>query len=166
MKERYKNILEKVYEVEGLLLLAMSKEEIPQGLDELIERRLSELMADEEYQAQPAVQNDSTKIEETEIGNKYEEEESTFYMLEDNEEFDKPVAKEKKPPVFSLNDRFLFTRELFDGDAADFKAVISSIARFGSFSQARDYLMGECRINPEASETASRFLDIIESYFK
>lgn len=204
MKKRYKNILEKVYEVEGLLLLAMSKEDTPEGLDELIERRLAELMDDEENEKDaPAVEQIEERPEPAGVASEVsatpevqvkevveaapeeevveaapeeevveEEPDDTFYTLEDEEEYARPASrapfKEKtghKPPVFSLNDRFLFTRELFEGDAASFNAALNRIAASAGFGEASDYLAREWGLKPDDSETDGRFLEIVEQYF-
>lgn len=206
MKERYRNILEKVYEVEGLLLLAMSKEETPEGLDDLIERRLSELMADEEtcgevaapvaseeqaeapdvtvVAPEAAVEKDPVAplVEDTvDIG----EPDMTFYALEDDDDprdsrmgASRPprasgrdeARRRKEPgrpqPVFSLNDRFLFIREIFEGDAAAFNAALNRVAASSGFADAQDFLVGECGLRPDDEETDARFLAVIEAYFK
>lgn len=170
MKERYKNILEKVYEIEGLLLLALSKEEMPEGLEQLIERRISELTEEETTSKKSAGTEFSLPIPEEETKDETDTETDTFYALEDDDD-DKPsgrlqkVTMQRKAPVFSLNDRFLFMRELFDNDAAAFNAMLQRVAALDDYPSAVDYLREEWSINPEG-DTDARFLAVIEDYFR
>lgn len=186
MKDRYRNILEKVYEVEGLLLLAMSKEETPEGLDDLIERRISELMAEEESKEELNEElkegTRETEHEETEQEETIPEE-PTFYALEDEEDNPHSYKRKKherqsrhesrpregrtrKAPAFSLNDRYLFIREIFGGDATAFNAALERVARASDFSEAQAFLAGECGLRPDESETDARFIGAIEATFK
>lgn len=161
--KRYRNILEKVYEVEGLLLLAMSKEETPEGLDSLIERRIAELLEDEEAE-------------------QAQEEPTTYYAIEDEDE--ETVVPEvprrerkrsggvpemkrvvRKLPVLSLNDRYLFLRELFGGDTIRFGEALNGVADCDTFGEARELLTEEYGLNPDTEEPDGRFLTIIEDYF-
>lgn len=197
MKTKYRETLEKVYEVEGLLLLAMSKDTTPEGLDELIERKISELMADERQQAENEPEPEPSPVTEKKAEPRKEasierqaplaEQESPYYALEDEDEERPEPARQKnvqsganrrpqgavrqedrtrKQPIFSLNDRFLFMRELFGGDASAFNAALNRIAALSNIDEARDYLVGECGVNPEAGEVDERFHIIIEEYFR
>lgn len=194
MKEKYRTLLEKAYELEGLILLAMSKDEMPEGLQELIERKVSELM--EEENAKRSAEEQSQKLEipeddslETKVSAEEdsahdssleedityqvpaEEDDMPYYSLVDEEEERpsrrKPRLKEqKKLPVFSLNDRFLFIRELFEGDAAVFNEALNRIAACRNFDDAKEYLTKERGLNPDEREEDERFLGIIEAYFR
>lgn len=167
MKEKYKNILEKVYELEGLLLLALSKDEMPEGLESLIERKLTEL-TDMEHENKTRLDLKRDEPGEESLGD------NTFYALEDEEEPERSkhprkkqqTPRRKKLPVFSLNDRFLFLRELFSGDATAFNSALNRIAACDNFSVARNFLISECGLRPDDRETDKRFMTVIEEYFR
>ena len=74
-------------------------------------------------------------------------------------------GRKRKLPTFSLNDRFLFMREIFEGDASLFNTALNRIAAARSFEEAQDYLVGECGLNPDELDTDARFVAIIRDYF-
>ena len=45
--------------------------------------------------------------------------------------------------AFTLNDRFRFRRELFDGDDADFTETLKLLADMDSYAEACDYLYND-----------------------
>ncbi len=45
--------------------------------------------------------------------------------------------------AFTLNDRFRFTRELFDGNEADFSDTLRLLADMDSYAEAEDYLYND-----------------------
>lgn len=65
---------------------------------------------------------------------------------------------------FSLNDRFLFRRELFGGDDAEFNAAIDRLAGFNSLSEAEDYIYNELQFDPD-SEAVKSYIGILENYY-
>ena len=199
--KRYKRLLEKAYELEGLLLLVLKKNtEVTEELQQLIGKKISELTMENLEKPEmtitgASIQSEESRIEITphkvvninenidkrkEPAEKIEvkSDDSPYYNLDDEEDEypafrserpnrnDRQSHKRRKLPVFSLNDRFLFMRELFDGDAAVFNTVLNRIATSADFEQAQDYLIGECGLNPEEQATDQRFLDIIRLYFK
>lgn len=175
-KEKYRKKLERAYELEGLLLLAMSKDEMPEGLESLIEKKIEQLMKAELEEEADGL----SPAQETPRGEAPAEDGSlggdAFYALEDDDDEVAVPSAEKTAekgvinsgngqPVFSLNDRFLFIRELFDGDAATFSEAISRVSSFRGFDDAEAYLEGELGLSPEESEEAGRFMEAIERYF-
>lgn len=178
MKEKYRRKLEKAYELEGLLLLAMSKDEMPEGLEELIERKIEALMneeANEEIRQETPKGGEPAATVPVEFAIRDMTADSgpadTFYALEDEETVParKPARKEApkgKRPVFSLNDRFLFLRELFNGDLEAFNASMDEIAGFSRFDEARDYCIRKFRLSPDENDSHSRFLEIVEKSFR
>lgn len=160
MKDRYKVLLEQAYELEGLLLLALKKEEVSDQLSALIERKINEFGLREEPIEEPAQEKAVDSM--------------SYYNIEDDDEEHRPQPERRRPrpeprrgkPVFSLNDRFLFIREIFAGDAKTFNVVLNHIAGCSGFAEAEDYLMGEHGLNAEANETHARFIEVISDYFK
>lgn len=76
-----------------------------------------------------------------------------------------PISRKKEGrPKFSLNDRFLYTRELFNGDANAFNAAIDKISTFERYEDAEVYFMKELSLDPSKSETHKVFLKMIKSF--
>lgn len=200
MKEKYKLLLNKTYELEGLLLLALGRDTLPQNLESLIEQKrrdiLSLKLSDkpkrsniqemssntiQEQSAPKPIENHITeyRIEEKEtepedakpVKKEVEKITEPYYNLEDDEAETRPAPPKRKVfvhgkrrPVFSLNDRFLFIRELFEGDASAFNRALDGILTTDSYQDAEDYLINEFKLDPEG-ETDSRFFEIIRSSF-
>ena len=79
-----------------------------------------------------------------------------------------PVSSHRSAPgtpVFSINDRFLYSRELFGGRVADFEAALKEVASMESFEEAEEYLTSEWGLDPE-SQTVADFLAVISNYFE
>ena len=76
-----------------------------------------------------------------------------------------PIGRKKEGrPKFSLNDRFLYTRELFNGDANAFNSAIDKISTFERYEDAEVYFMKELSLDPSKSETHKVFLKMIKSF--
>ena len=59
---------------------------------------------------------------------------------------DKAINQDKKPTItFSINDRFLFTRELFNNDPNLFDAAIEKIKSFTKASELQDFAVKEMK---------------------
>lgn len=78
----------------------------------------------------------------------------------------------KAPPTLldlkreiSLNDRFLFQRELFHNNREEMNRVMETLNSMESYEAAEDYLRRECDLNLE-NQTAKDFLLIVKKGFK
>lgn len=68
--------------------------------------------------------------------------------------------------AFSLNDRFLYARELFGGNTQRFLDVVAGLSRMTSFAEVEDYLtngLGLDLSSPVAKEFAERIRDNMPS---
>lgn len=63
--------------------------------------------------------------------------------------------------AFSLNDRFLYSRELFNGNMKMFDSTLEHIEGIGDYSVAEDYFYNELEWDREKPEVAS-FMEIIK----
>ena len=63
--------------------------------------------------------------------------------------------------AFSLNDRFLYSRELFNGNMKMFDSTLEHIEGIGDYSVAEDYFYNELEWDRERPEVAS-FMEIIK----
>ncbi len=89
-----------------------------------------------------------------------------------NDLLSKPESSETKvqAPVYDLkkaigiNDRFLFIRELFDGDAQLFNDSIEKINTFNSFEEAKAFITTNFNWK-EGSEAESHFIHLLKRRF-
>lgn len=186
MKDNFKFLLDKTYEIEGLLLRALDQEEIPQPLADLIDtkfKELRELRGGKDDPVQPVAEpaaatpvaepteeeadvmpqfysldedDDEEAIEEEEMEIVEEEPRDSRMVSEEVKASDKPGVK------FSLNDKFLFIRELFDGDKAAFDKAVESLSAFPTSDEAEEYFASELGMSLE-NETAARFFSLVRS---
>lgn len=235
-KERIKYLLDTAFELEGLLQLANSREEIPAQVETLIREKitlLGDAVATEEtvtdhlpvdgtleqethvevseekkpeerehsieefepveveepsfesYDLDDDVDDDADDDADDESEEKLEEED---YPEEDYPEEEvtvvgsapEPMTIKKEPessgvdkvrdtktasaPIFSINDRFLYSRELFGGRIADFEDALKDVASMENYEEAEEYFISELGFNPELPGVQS-FLAIIEKCF-
>lgn len=73
-------------------------------------------------------------------------------------------SSESLKSLFSLNDRFLFSRELFAGDMKMFDSTLKFIEGIRNFSDVEDYFYGDLEWDPENPVVAS-YLDILRPHF-
>lgn len=71
----------------------------------------------------------------------------------------------KKIKIFSINDRFLYSRELFGGNIAEFEKALKDVAGFESYEEAEEYFYGEYGFDAENPYVAD-FLIRIAEYFQ
>lgn len=164
MKERYKEILDKTYELEGLLLIALKRDEMPSGLDEKIENTIREI-------------SKFRLFESLNKENKNPDGFSSFYSLEEEDEMGvgsvnkevftsvSGVPKHGIKPEFSLNDKFLYIKELFRGNSVAFNKTLDKISEMESYGQAATYLIAELKLNPDENQMHADYLAIIEKAF-
>ena len=67
--------------------------------------------------------------------------------------------------VFSINDRYRFRRELFNGSDVDFNTTLSLVASMDDYEEAEDYFLDELQWD-EKSPDVIDFLEILKNYFK
>lgn len=67
--------------------------------------------------------------------------------------------------AFTLNDKFLFRRELFGGSETEFADTIELITAMHSYDEAVEYLIDDLQWDGE-NTTVKDFLSIVAAYFK
>lgn len=81
----------------------------------------------------------------------------------------KPVTAKKREsrlrPAFSLNDRFLYSRELFEGNMKMFDSTLDFLDGIDEYSIIEDYFYSELEWDPENRYVAT-FMDILRPFFK
>lgn len=95
-------------------------------------------------------------------------------LFEEAEHADEPVAEtelineqcQPKKPVFTLNDRYLFTRELFDNDRKRFDDAITHLSQLNDREQMDQYLSQSLGLDldaPMVRDFIGILIDNIES---
>ncbi len=105
---------------------------------------------------------DETSEQEESPGREEAEEESEVFVHEETKERSEPARVVK--PVFSINDKFLFSRELFGGSTADFERALKEMAACESYEEAEDYFYTEWNLDPDDPMVVD-FMMIISKYF-
>lgn len=80
----------------------------------------------------------------------------------------KPTPPKRRPKlksVFSLNDRFLYARELFNGNMKMFDSTLDFIEGIEDYSIIEDYFYSEMEWDPENGHVAS-FMEILRPHFR
>lgn len=79
-----------------------------------------------------------------------------------------PQTKKQMPEfrsLLTLNDKFLFRRELFNGSDSEMSDTLSLIGSMESADEAREYLLHDLQWN-ESNPVVSDFLQLVNAYFK
>lgn len=178
-KDKLEKLLDSIYELEGLVHLALAREDVPDVLPELIARKGKELASLTIAVAGEKTMKDNRDyieehIEETEEiitePDTTTESEDLCEMSEVISE-DKPLIDEPRKTtepggrlVFSINDRYRFRRELFENSDADFNTTLALVASMESYEEAEDYFTNEREWDPAVPAVAD-FLEVIRKYF-
>lgn len=96
-------------------------------------------------------------------------EESNEESKEESKEEPKEEIKVNTTPkdiykVFTINDKFLYRRELFGNSDAQYREALELISRMDSFEEVQDYFLNDLGWNPE-DENAKCFLDTIDKKY-
>ena len=66
--------------------------------------------------------------------------------------------------AFTLNDKYRFIREVFDGNEQDFDDTIAVVDDMDSFREAEDYIVNDLMLDPAKPDVAD-FLDVLAANF-
>lgn len=129
---------------------------------------LSETMPDVEPEMSTADEEavaDSALLEEEEdadVAPQPEEEPAQEIEKPKNNSLDLPVISKFQVNYFSINDRYRFSRELFNGDMAEMEETLDAISGLSSAEEVVDYLANDLCWDPD-SETVKDFVAIVLS---
>lgn len=180
-KEDIKRLQELAFELEGLIGLAVDRPDMEARLPELVRNKLRamevllpsdtlpqfeeemavadsepELVAEPELEVEPEFEAEPEVETEPDLEAEVEAEERV--------EPDVPRVGESRAPVFSVNDRFRFIRELFGGSRDAFDGALTQIAACDSYDEAEEYVLSDLELDPELPAT-QEFLTLIARYF-
>lgn len=188
---------DKVYELEGLLMLALSREDKRDAICALIKSKIKEIdtignllnnevVWDEAETEEDEIMADMPESEAEEDktmefmpladiekdvaeGDMPEDEEEEVPEDENHPEvYDKEPERPKRSrrsPVFCINDRFRFRRELFHGSDEAFNDMLDKVSVMYDYDDAEAYFIGIKGMDPE-DETVADFLDILKAYYE
>lgn len=66
--------------------------------------------------------------------------------------------------MLTLNDKFLFRREIFNGNDTELNDTLDLIASMDTLQEAEEYLYDDLQLDAE-NESVGEFISILESYF-
>ena len=161
-----KTLLDKIYELEGLVHLAIEREDRKNDLIRLISVKGGEVgrICDEfsNYMTKDVNSNSSD----------FDLSAHEVYSLDDNENDEEEESfpsnirrRQRGKLVFTINERFRFKRELFENSDADFNNTLAVLASMENYDEAEEYFISEEGFNM-GNPVVREFMDVIKKYFK
>lgn len=188
-----KELLDKIYELEGLVHLALKRDEAMNDFLRLISKKGTEvcelckaLSSDNNSDKKEDINSEQEKTMRTSDPLPFQE---TFqldeYSIDDDPETSKepellwtddktepvsipPFPADMESPrgklVFSINERFRFRKELFENSDADFNNTLALVASMENFEEAEDYFINEEGFD-YSKPVVKEFMEVIKRYF-
>lgn len=166
-------LLDRVYELEGLLLLLEQRNDLPDSFRNLIIEKAKSILAEAQKLEMP------NKPEEPAFA------EQPDFAEEQNFAETSQIEQEPEPPTattvttsatsatttatsatirFPLNDRIRFSRELFGGDIHRFDSTIAFVESLPEWPDVEDYFYAELGWDPARPEVAE-FTEMLRHLF-
>ena len=162
-KEDIKRLQELAFELEGLIGLAVDRPDMEARLPELVRNKLRAMEVLLPSDTLPQFEEEIAVADaEPELEAEPDFEAEIEPELEATP--DVPRVGESRAPVFSVNDRFRFIRELFGGSRDAFDGALTQIAACDSYDEAEEYVLSDLELDPELPAT-QEFLTLIARYF-
>lgn len=174
MESKLRDLLDKIYELEGLVNLSLMRDNLKDDFLRLISYKVKEvsdicenikIVDSSDTDSEPSQTLDSG-ISDYVFDNEYaleeeisEESPSTAFQE------DSSSAESRGHLVFSINDRFRFRKELFHNSDIDFNNTLVLVASMDNYDEAEDYFINEQGWDINNSEV-SDFLNILKRYFR
>ncbi len=193
MKNNVDTLLTHVYEIEGLLLVMQRhQQEVPQLVIDRLKEAVNQLHDEAQLiENEPSPSTPVTEVaeqpampvtaqepapepikEEPAQAPEHVEAEETTAPAEPQEATAPAVkAAEKKheqhdvTAAFSINDRFLFLRELFDGNSQQFNDAIGVIQRMSNIDQVQQFVTDVLQLD-SSNDIVKEFIRLINLSFK
>lgn len=187
MKKDLLKLQDMVYELEGLLQLAINREPCPDRILQLAKDKIQEIYLKKamlETGETPAkAADDYEPLSMLEEGS-LQEEASDDYPVEPEESCGEQtvavaapadtvtvsstmsvVPKGRKKLYFCINDRFRFRRALFGNSDKLFNEAVEKITGFNSYDEAERYFLNEKGWDASQEDVAD-FLELLKIYFE
>lgn len=175
-------MLEKAIEIEGLIRILRDGEPSPEAYD-LLRRKTAELAEiaarlpesavnpeacapeDRVFSSEDRVFSVKEKPTEVTSSENAGDDDDIFISADIEDEEEVHPAEKNLKSAFSLNDRYLFSRELFDGNMKMFDATLKFLEGIENFADIEDYFYNELQWDPDNSNVAA-FLEILRPHFR
>lgn len=187
MEEKLRNLLDKTYELEGLLHLALKRDVSSEDFLRLISKKGKEVfemcnsldIVEETAYLENFSENRAFDLDEYTIDDESEnatDKTDPIEILTDiiepeikpnSDNFNTELTEENKNGklVFSINERFRYKKELFDNSDADFNTTLALVASMDDYDEAEDYFLNEIGFE-STNPIVVEFLKVIKRYFK
>lgn len=172
MENKIKELLDKTYELEGLLLLAMKRTDSTKELFRLILNKgkdINKLCHEISGEKSPVnsreKENDLSSFDDYSIDDDYI---TSKYKENGDKKYDnksKPSNQRRGKLIFSINDRYRFRKELFNNSDIEFNNTVALIASMENFEEAENYFINEEGFDP-SNKIVKEFLGIVKRYFE
>ena len=176
MENNLKVLLDKIYELEGLVHLAITRDDHTDDLLRLISLKgkdvgaicdhLESFVSSEFDPSKESI--DILTLEEYEINDREEQENSDESEDSDDTGDDsrkKIKSRQRGKLVFTINERYRFKRDLFDNSDADFNNTLAVLASMENYDEAEEYFISEEGFNM-GNPVVREFMEVIQKYFR
>lgn len=172
MDKFLKDLLDKTYELEGLLHLALKRNDSIEEFIRLISKKGKDIAGIcENIKETSGKSRRDTKISDSFFSlEEYSIDEETEPAFPSAQLSLTDLKKENKNDtergklVFSINDKFRFRKELFNNSDIDFNNTVALIASMEDYEEAEDYFINEEGFDAN-DQTVKDFLGFIQRYF-
>ncbi len=132
--------------------------EVMDHMEKTVEQAQYVEVKDQEAQETEDVPEDDLAVEAIE-----KEDDRSVEALEKEDEPYHTILHPTLLQAFTLNDRFRFTRMLFNGDSEDFSETVNLLAQLPTKEDAHDYLINDLMMDP-GDEVVKEFLSFIDAH--
>lgn len=168
MEEQLKILLNKIYELEGIVHLALKRDVTSMDFLELISKKSNEVRETSQallHHLSPSESNfklDEYYLDEVNDSNNSD----TFPMYLTSSKAQSPSSshRNKGKLVFSVNERFRFKKELFDNSDTNFNNTLALVASMDTYDEAEEYFLNEEHFDKN-DQVVAEFLNVIKRYF-
>lgn len=178
---KYPQLLSVCYELEGLLLLAINREEsLPEDVKRLMSQKAATLSLS--LNQTPANGSEYSPVDEIKIGEDAVADDEVAEAAEEEEIADadtdavspqevvavpavvdqEPCTTKSPTLIFAIGDKFRFKRELFNNSESEFTETVSAISSMDTLDEIEDYLFNDLCFDPQ-NETVRDFIKIIST---
>lgn len=161
-------LIDRVYELEGLLLLLNGRKDLPEGFKSIIVDKARVIFEEAEQLTLPPKDTD---LQEEAQAAEFEEAEDANVKPAANPEPKTEIKHEdtaeavSKPAIrFPINDRIRFSRELFNGDASRFDSTVAFVEALPDWTDVEDYFYSDLAWDPSNSSVAE-FADMLHHLY-